>query len=46
MEVKNISGKKLDVGGFRLCAGHILNLKNDENVSPLITAGLIEVVEE
>jgi len=45
MKVKNISGKKIEVAGYRLCSNHILDLKNNEDVSAFIKAGLLEVVE-
>ena len=46
MKVKNISGKKIEIAGYRICAGHTLELKGGEDVSQYITAGIIEEVEE
>lgn len=41
MRIVNISGKKLEIAGHRLCAGHAMILKENEDVSEYIKRGLI-----
>lgn len=45
MKVKNISPNKIEIAGHNLCKGHILELKENEDVSPYVNAGLVEVVQ-
>ncbi len=46
VRVKNISGQKMRVGSYRLCAGHILNIKDGTDITTYIDKGLLEVVAE
>ena len=42
MKLKNISGRKLDVGGHRVCANHLIEIPDDMNVDEFISRGLLE----
>lgn len=46
VKIKNVSGHKIRVGSYRLCNGHILNIKDGTDITTYIDKGLVEVIAE
>jgi len=46
VKIKNISNEKIRVGPYRLCAGHILDIKDGTDVSSYVAKGEIEIIEQ